>query len=216
MKKLILITSILCVTFLPAWSQIRFDVKVGMCLASKPSTPHIILNRSNPHDELLMNMISVKPQFFGGVALNVVMSSPFFLEGGISYTKRTSTFMVKYRMQPENGSATQYMNETENIILLPVNVGVSYGALDITSGLTASRSFSNVNELQQLKGFSHDGNKIKIGWQMGARLAVNRVLVGVEYQASLTRVGTGMYVNGQSLEMMNIPGQFVFGIQYKM
>ena len=216
MKKLIIITSILCVTFLPAWSQIRFDIKAGMSFSSSPSTANILVNRSNPHEEFQLNMIKVKPQFYGGIAVNVGLSSPFFLEGGVSYTKRTSTYMVEYRMAPEIGSSTQYMDESENMILLPVNVGVSIGKVDLTSGLTASRTISSIKQLTHLKGFHQDANGIKLGWQMGARFAVKRAMIGVEYQASLSRVGQGMYVNDQSLELMNIPGQFVFGIQYKL
>ncbi len=215
MKKLLIITSILCGSVLPSWSQIHFDVKLGVSPGSNPLTPHLIVNRSNPHEEFLFNMVNVKPQFYGGIALNLPLGRPFFAEGGISYTKRTSSYMVRYRMARENSPQTEYMQESEEMILLPINIGVSIGSLDITSGLTAARTISTAKELTHLKGFHQDENKFKLGWQMGVRYAVGRAMAGVEYQGSFNRVGQGMYVNGQSLEIMNVPGKLVFSVQYR-
>ncbi|MEP6793500.1 MAG: hypothetical protein ABJB16_04185, partial [Saprospiraceae bacterium] len=62
-------------------------------------------------------------------------------------------------------------------------------------------------------GFSQEKNSIKLGWQAGIRYAFHRVLLGVEYQATLNPICQDRYVNGQSLQLMNVPGSFVFSVQ---
>ena len=214
MKKLIMITCILLATYSIVGSQVRFDVKLGVSPGSTPLSAGIIVNRHNPYDEFQFNMIHVKPQYYAGIGANVQLEVPFFLEGGILCTQRTSLYQINYRIVTEINPAENYMSESEVMILLPLNLGVNLGSIDVTSGLTIKRTISTINELTQLKGFACDDNAFRLGWQMGVRYSFHRTLVGVEYLGSLNRVGQGMYVNAQSLEIMNVPGEFVFSVQY--
>lgn len=215
MKKLMIITCALLGTYLTAWSQVHFDVKFGASPGTKPVSAGLIVNRDNPHEEFVFNMVQVKPQFYGGIRANVQLASPFFLESGISYTRKTSRYQLNYTMHSKEHPEEMYMNESEDMFLLPVDIGVSIGDIDVTSGLTAMKTISSIKELSHLKGFQTDGNSIKLGWQMGVRYGFKRTLVGVEYQGSLNRVGHGMYVNGKPLEIMNVPGKMVFTMQYR-
>src|SRR5688572_9353802 len=106
------------------------------------------------------------------------------------------------------------MNDVEHIIYAPVNMGVSMGPIDITSGLSVVKILSHTSDLYQIQGFSTSENALRMGWQAGVRYTFNRFAVGVEYQGSLNRVCQGMAVNGHPLEMANVPGKLVFGVQY--
>jgi hypothetical protein len=217
MKKLIVIVVAFFLTYCIASAQVRFDIKFGISPGSNPLNAGIIVNRQNPMEEFQFNLFQVKPQFYGGLSAHLPLASPFFVNGGITYSQKTSLYQINYTnksLSSEIKAAEQYMNESENMILLPVNVGVSLGKVDVTSGLTATATFSKSSELTHVNGFTQDENGLQLGWQFGVRYAIRRTMVGVEYQSAFNRVGQGMYVNGHSLELMNVPGKFVFSVQY--
>ncbi len=215
MKKLSIIWCIVFTTGTTVWSQVHIDIAAGYSPGSSPVTAGLIVNRERPQDEFEFNMIHVKPQFFGGLRVNVEMKSPFFIEGGLSFTRRTSLYQIKYRIVYEL-NPNEYMSESEDIIFLPVNIGVGIGSFDVSSGLSVRKSISKIKELSHLKGFHADHNTIKLGWQMGVRYCFMRTMVGLEYHGTLHRVGHGMYVNGTSLEIRNVPGRIVFAAQYRI
>jgi hypothetical protein len=215
MKKLMILSIILMMFTTVMNAQVRFNVKLGASPGSNPRSASIFVNRENPFKEFQFNLVHTDPQYYGGVSAYVPLATPFFLEAGISYTKQTSQFLVDYTVPSELQNDNTLMSGSEEMILLPVNIGVTMGGFDITSGLRAIKTISHSSELTHLDGFHEDGNPIKLGWQIGARYAINRTLIGIEYMATLNRVCEGMYVNGQSLEIMNIPGSYVFSIQYR-
>ena len=215
MKKLMILSFLLMTFTTQMNAQVRFNLKLGASPGANPRSASIFVNRENPVKEFQFNLVHTDPQYYGGVSAYVPLATPFFLEAGISYTKLTSQFLIDYSVPLKLQNDNVLMEGSEEMILLPVNVGVTMGGLDITSGLRAIKTISHSSELTHLDGFHADENSIKLGWQMGARYAINRTLIGVEYMATLNRVCEGMYVNGQSLEIMNVPGSFVFSIQYR-
>lgn len=219
MKKL-LITSILFLAFSSIiWSQkkLSLDIQMGLSAGATPKSAYKILNRENPHDEILFDIIHVNPQYSAGFRIHKELGTPFFLEGGLTYTKKTSQYQVDYRMpQPEPVEQQNLMSLSEDIIQLPLQIGVNLGNFDVTSGLMIMKSISEKNELSHLKGYTEDGNALKWGWQMGVRYGFKRAMAGVEYQGSMHRVCEGMYVNDNSMELMNVPGRFVFTLQYRL
>ena len=217
MKKVLLTSIILFAASSIIWSQkFGFDIRIGMSPAAHPVTADLIVGRENPHNEFLFNLVRVEPQFYGGLRVHKQLKAPFFLEGGLTYTRRTSQYQVNYRMpQTEPGSQHLIMKESEDILQLPLEIGVSLGRIDVTSGLTIMKTLSSQNELTHLNGFSAENNTLKWGWQMGVRYGIKRVMAGIEYQGSMQRVCQGMYVNEKPLEIMNVPGRFVFSLQYR-
>lgn len=215
MKKLLILSVLILGVTYSVSSQVHLDLKAGISPATSPLNTGIIVNREDPMNEFQFRPVHVNPQFQAGVNLNLQLKTPFFLEGGISYTKKSSDYQVNYRIPGEGKPALALMNESEDILMLPVNIGVSLGSFDVTSGLRAMKTLSKKSELTHLNGFSTEENSFRMGWQMGIRYGLHRTMVGVEFQGSLNRVGQGMNVNGHSLEVMNVPGNFVFSIQHR-
>ena len=218
MKKLIISSLVVCASFTVVWSQKNsVDLKIGFSHGVSPLTAGVLINRDNPRSEFMLNMVHVKPQFYAGINLHRQLNESFFLEGGITYTKKTSQYKIDYTLsQPEPLTDIMYMNESENMIQMPVNIGVGIGKFDIMSGLTVSRTISSSNELSHIEGFSAGDNSFRFGWQMGVRYALlHRVSAGVEYQGTMNRVCEGMKVNGHAMELMNVPGRLVFNLSYR-
>jgi hypothetical protein len=199
-----------------AHSQFRFDLLAGIAPGSHPIMAGLIVNRHLPSDEFVLNMTEVKPQIFGGMRVNLELTSPFFTEVGLTYTRKTMLYDVDYTYIFESRLATHQMKETEHQLLVPVSIGVSLGSFDVTSGFRGILTLSKETELSQLEGFHSKTSSIHWGWHTGVRYGINRAMVGVEYQGCFNRVGYGSFINGQSLELRNVPGHFVFTLQYSL
>ena len=204
--------STLAITQLQA--QWRFDVTAGVSPSGKPNHTGVIINRENPAEEFIFNVEKTDPQFFVGAKAHLEMQAPFFVEGGLQYSQRKSTYAVTYTIiDAEHPIPNHSLNHTEHLIMMPVNIGVNMGQFDVTSGIRAYHTFGAKTELDQLTGYATDSPIAKFGWQAGAGWYIGRSRLGVEYQSDFTRVGTGMSVNGHSLELNNIPGQFMLTLQ---
>ncbi len=213
--KLLAIWSILLTACTSAWSQFRLDIIAGISPGSNPTTAGIFVNRQSPAEEFTLNMYKVKPQFYGGLITHLDLSTPFFTEVGAIYTRKSSMYFMEYTLDLESGRVpSASMSETEHLILIPASIGVSLGSFDVTSGFTAIGTLSKETELSHLKGFQSDSPFIQWGWHTGVRHTIRRSMIGIEYQGSFNRVGQGAFVNGQSLELMNVPGQFVMTFQF--
>ena len=217
MKHAILSFSIVAMTMTHGYSQLLFQITGGVSPKSNPVSAGVFINRHLPHEEFVFNMHEVKPQVYAGMKARVELEGPFFMDVGLKYTKRTSTYHLEYTMIDfEHPVSDYFMTESDHVLLLPVNIGVSLGALNVTSGLRGMRSIFRNNDLNQLTGFSGSSYPIYFGFQGGITYQIGRSGVGVEYYGNFSRVGSGMSVNGQSLELMNVPGQFLLTIQHNL
>ena len=207
--------SIILTALASGWSQIRLDLVAGVSPGSNPATAGIIINRQNPYEEFVLNMNKVRPQFFGGIKAHLDLAAPFFTEAGLLYTQKTSEYYMDYTLDPEaSHTSSVRMNEKEHQVLLPVSIGVSVGSVDVISGFTATGTIAKKTELSHLNGFRSDSNPVQWGWHTGIRHTMGASKIGIEYQGSFSRVGRGAFVNGQSLELMNVPGQFIMTYQF--
>ena len=197
-----------------SYSQLSLYVVGGLSPESHPNTTDLFVNSKQPRDEFIFTLATVKAQYFGGIKTSIPLSEYFFLESGLTYTKRTSVYAVDYTYRELHEPSAMDLTETENILMIPVNIGVKLGILDVTSGLTGNTSFSTKTDLGQINGYASDPATFRMGWSTGVRVNIANTAIGIEYQGSLNRVCEGSYVDNQPLEMRNVPGQFVFTIQY--
>lgn len=198
----------------PVFSQMTYQIMGGVSPQSSPLSAGLIINRQSPHDEFVFNMSEVGPQYFGGIKTRLDLESSFFLDFGLTYTKSKSTYQLKYTLiDAEHPVTNHIMSETEHLLFLPVNLGVKIGDFELTSGIRAIHSIESRSDLHQLNGFENEENFITLGWQGGVGYNLFGTRIGIDFSSQFSRVGQGMSVNDQSLELMNVPGQFIFTIQ---
>jgi hypothetical protein len=195
-------------------AQIRLDVFGGASPSATPSHAGILMNRESPHEEFIFNVAKVEPQFFFGAKAHMDLHSPFFLETGLLYSQRKSIYSVFYTMvDAEHPVSNHLLNHTMQLLMMPVNIGVSMGNVEVTSGIRAYHSFGTKTQLTQLANYQTENSFLQFGWQAGAGIFIGRTKIGIEYQSDFSRVGHGMSVNGHSLELPNVHGQFLATIQ---
>ena len=219
MKRIQIITMTGLITILMATqinAQMRIDLMVGMSVKSTPHTPGTIVNRHLPHEEFVFNMVKVDPGFHAGVRGHVDLSTPFFAEAGLMFSRTSSTYHVEYTIiDTEHPVPEHLIKETEHFISIPLNIGVNMGIIDFTSGFRLTKGFGKKSNLgNAISGLDYSGIGLRTGWQAGAGVNLYRSRFGVEYQGNFSRVGNGMTVNGQSLELIHVPGQLVFTIRH--
>lgn len=217
MKKLMLSTIISLAASSIMLSQVHLDVKLGVSPGSNGAANALFVNRDNPFTEFQLSMIHTDPQFYGGIMAHIALQAPFFVESGLSYTKRTSVYNLNFTVeQREPLSKVMSMSEKDDILFLPVDIGVSLGNFEVTSGLRLNKTIKSSNELSHLSGFSNENPSMQLGWQMGVRYGFANVMAGIEFMGSLNRICQGMSVNQTSLEMQNVPGKLALTLQYKL
>ena len=216
MKNLI-ITIILASSGLSLSAQIKFDIVAGVSPGTSPATPGVTINRHLPHEEFVFNLNKVDPQFLAGVKSRVELSEPFFMDAGLFYARRISTYGVVYTIVDQEHPVSKHlMKETDHTVMLPVNVGVNMGSVDITSGFRVIQSIRKKTDLQNLPGFNIDSNRPLFGWQAGAGISFLRSRIGLEFQGNFARAGHDMFVDGQSMELINVPGQLILMFQHSI
>lgn len=214
--KNIIITSLIVLTgVVTASAQWRLDIVGGISPGANPGSAGLIVNRHLPHEEFLFNIGKVDPQFFVGIKSQVQLGAPFFIESGLMYSRKKSSYDINYTViDTEHPVPYHIMNETDHQLLLPLNIGVNLGSFDVMSGFRLTQSISKKSELDKLSGFTSNGNPTQIGWQASAGYTFLRNRIGLEYQGNFSRVGSGMMVNNQSLELLNIPGQIALMVNH--
>jgi opacity protein-like surface antigen len=217
MRNLSTITILLCLITSINAQKVHFDVKAGFSPGSNNPSNVKLMCRKDPMKEFRFCLLRYDPQFYGGFKINVQLDKPFFLETGLTYTKRTSVYQAHYTNArfPDSIPQIMKMSASQHLILLPVDVGVSLGAFDITSGLRLNKVISSTNDLSHIEGYENNQNSLSWGWQAGVRYAFRRMMIGVEYQGEMTRDCENMNVSGESLALRYVPGRFVFSAQYR-
>jgi hypothetical protein len=214
MKKLILLALVYGTTLLSLRAQFSVSVMTGISPESHPANAYLIVNRLTPPEEFLFNVLKVNTQYFGGIKARQDLGVNFFIETGALYTQRKTVYSMKYTMKREVGTF-QELEETEDQLIIPLSVGAKWKVLEFSSGLSGIASLAKKSELNQIDGFYDQSSSLKMGWHAGIGINLNKVLVGVEYQSAMNRMGVGTKVHEQPLELMNVPGQCVFKLQYK-
>ena len=197
--------------------QFRIDVVGGYSPQSHPRSAGIIVNRQLPHEEFVFNLIKTDQQYHGGIKTQLELGAPFFIEAGLIYTKARSTYHLNYTLiDAEHPEPDYFKEESNHFLMLPVQIGVNLGPVDVMSGFRLMQSIKNQSELVSMPGFQGGSSKLKYGWQGSVGLNIMRSRLAIEYQGNFSRVGEGMKVTGQSLELMNVPGQFVLLVQHSL
>lgn len=215
MKKLIINFGILLsAAFISAQPSLMVKIAASPGV-SQGSTPALI-NRHDPVNEFQFNLIQTERQLYGSILIHLPLGTPFFLEGGVTYTQKNMLYEAVHTYPAEGYAAHRLMNESKKLIMLPVNFGVTLNKVEVISGFTAQKIMSLQSELYYMEGFRYSENSLSLGWQMGARYKLGNTLLGIEYLGMLQRVGQEMYVHNQCLEIRNVPGAWIFSLQYRI
>ena len=212
---MLIIWSFLVTASTNSWSQIRFDFVAGVSPGVNSNSPEKLINRKFVSDEFRLSLNRIEKQFFLGLNANLSMRAPFFAEAGITFSQRKSEYLMAYTYPNEVDPPQVLVPETENLLILPLSIGVSIGKVDIISGLNLTGVISKKTEMSHVNGYTTEESFLRTGWHTGVRHTFGRSMIGIQYQSSFNRLGAGTAVNGESLELNHVPGQFVMTAHFR-
>ncbi|HJW29665.1 MAG TPA: hypothetical protein VJ508_10565 [Saprospiraceae bacterium] len=215
MKSLLISSVLSLLVCFPAMSQLQFYMLGGICPEIHPRNASLLVNRNQPVDQFKFNRTQVGTQFFMGVQVRMPLNEYFFTEAGARYSRFSEVYTVTYLAARQADSRVD-MKEQQNRFTLPVNIGVKLNQVEIVNGFDAVWITNTKSEMDHMPGFKDQSPDFHLGWHINIGLEVNRMVVGAGYQAEFARVGEGMSVNGQSLEIRQLPGQVNFYVQFRL
>jgi hypothetical protein len=212
MKKLMISSIVLftfCLSLKAQWNVYLF---AGISPASYPENADLIVNRSVPLETFLFNMPHVETQYFGGLNFRHDINDYMFTSLGTTYTQRNFHYTLSY-VTPRPTDTNESMAVTEHQISFAASIGARLRFIEIVSGLQANVVVARNCELTQIPGFEDHASNVEMGWHGACQVSFRRILAGVEYQADFSRLCSGMKVQGRSIELMQVSGQWIFKIQ---
>ena len=215
MKKLLLIGFLPLMFLQPASAQWSFYLQGGYSPAKNPTSTHVFVNRDNPKEEFLFNVVEMKSQYAAGMQARLDLNEYFFTEIGLLFSQQQYTYLVTHTFKASDIAAEE-MKDKINQLIIPASIGAKLGKVEVLSGLSLIRCFMKENELEHIPGYANNASCLQMGWHAGANFRIDRVLVGVAYEARMARVCEGMTVNDGSLALQHVPGRVVFKAGYRL
>jgi len=215
MKKIILTSILLTSSCLFLQAQWSLYVLGGFSPAHHPNSADLIVNGHSPLETFLFNMPSSKAQYFAGFILRRGLRGDFFTTLGIAYTHRQDLYKMSY-IVPRSIGTTQELSVTEHRIGFPVGIGVNLHPVEVVCGIQGTWVIARSCELSKIEGFEDHHPFFQMGWHSALQVNMDRIIAGIEYQADLSRLCTGMCVKGESIELRQVPGKIVLKIQYQL
>ena len=215
MKKSILISLLLTHFCFLASAQWNIYLQGGFSPAIHPGNADLMVNREDPMETFLFNVSVSRSEYFVGLNARRPLNNQFFTEIGAVYTKGVNQYKLSYLL-PKGADSYQERTECDHQILFPFGIGAKIDALEFTGGFQVAWTVSHQCGLQAIEGYDEQTNPLQFGWHSGVQFNFDKMIAGIEYRAQFKRMCSGMYVNGQSLELMNMSGRFSFKVQFPL
>ena len=211
MKKLIIFFALALIIHTSIDGQLSASVRIAKPFGVPPGTSHIFLNRSEPLELMKFNLAKVDYSVQLGLQLRYD-DGPFWfmiegMVGMISYE-----FEGQYVAPRTLPDSELRMSEKRIFIYTPAAIGVNLSFVQIYSGFSVTYNFDHETDLSDIPGYSQNRSSIECGWHSGFGVKLGRVMADLRYQQSFRNYGSGQYVNGQELTLLNSPAQIVISV----
>lgn len=181
--------------------QVQMTFTAGMSPQQTPGSHYIFVNRSSPRDEFTFDLNQVKPSLFVGVGAKYNVEQ-FFFQAEAQYNKREYVYDIAYTF-PEFGRTETSVRYTEQqqVINLPLSLGVDLGVVDVVSGFVPQLMLSQQSDLENLTGYEEKLDFLRFGMHTGFAVNVSQLRIGVDWQMDFNNYADHVYVRNQSLAL---------------
>lgn len=211
MKKLLISIVLLSLLVFKLHGQLSVGLRLGVSPEQNPSTPYLVLNRTDPVNQCLFNLekVTFKPQ----VGLMVrTENDQFWFAGEILYSQTSSYYSVEYLYrsyftaplgEPATGNDIEEYKIQKDYLELPVSAGFKLGMFEISSGLSISKNLKVDNQFEDFAGYTTLPSRLTWGWHAGLGVNLQLVLLELRYQRDFTNYGDNQFINGHELTIPN-------------
>ncbi len=219
MKSFFIILTLSILAYLPGIAQQKlfsFTAYTGYSPQQRPQIANLLMNRDLPMDEFEFNLIEVAPQIHFGIRKNIPFQRPFFGTVGVEYTQQHHTFSCTLTHPAGPQESDNKITFSGKSLLLPAGIGVRLGHLEITNGMLVQYNFQSKLSGENTMGIEATKSDTSFGWYSGIGINLGNTSIGISYQSSLNRDGSNLIHRGKSMELMSVPGNFMFTIGFSL
>ncbi|MBE9466802.1 MAG: PorT family protein [Bacteroidetes bacterium] len=213
MKKLIVLLFISFLLINQSNAQLKFGLKGGITSTSIKADE--VIKNANDVEALKIQgenaSIGFQGGFFGRITIANIYVQPEFL---FSFTK--AEVKVTDLTLPTTDEAYEMIKDQKfNKIDIPIMVGMKFGPARVQLGPIASIVLSNKSALADYGNYEEEFNGATWGYQVGVGLDLGEsIIIDAKYEGSLSRLGKGVTVGGQTRDFDSRPNQFVVGLGF--
>ncbi|RLD61078.1 MAG: hypothetical protein DRJ01_08555 [Bacteroidetes bacterium] len=213
MKKFVLLLFISFLLINQSNAQLKFGFKGGITSTSIKADE--VIKDINDVDALKIQgenaSIGFQGGFFGRITIANIFVQPELL---FSFTK--AEVKVTDLTLPTTDEAYEMVKDQQfNKIDMPIMVGMKFGPARVQLGPIASIVLSNKSALADYGNYEEEFNGATWGYQVGVGLDLGEsIILDAKYEGSLSRLGKGVKIGGETRNFDSRTNQFVVGIGF--
>jgi hypothetical protein len=202
MKKIILLIAVL-LTYNLSYSQLQLGLRAGVSSAS--------YNAGDFTDGEYMVEKSKDAQYgyhiglFGQIKLLSLFVQPELL---------LSTISNKYDISNRAGDVNVSKIDRTFNLDIPIMVGYMMGPIKLQAGPTARILLFNKSQLKDYTGYETQLKRASWAAQAGVGLQLTKLTVDLKYEFGLSKLGSGIKVEGEEYKFDSRVNQFVLSLGY--
>ncbi|MCB0518957.1 MAG: PorT family protein [Lewinellaceae bacterium] len=200
MKKSLVLSFVLVLFSLSAFSQVKFGIKAGF------STDQ--LDRETVSAQGLS--IAIKDANYGvhfGLMLKGFVSDHFYLQPEALLNSNSVDYTVN---DVSDGLFNKALKERYQNLDLPFMIGYQLGPLHLETGPVGHLHIASQTELDEVGGYSQKFSNFTLGYQAGAGLDIWKLTVGVRYEGNFTKAADHMRIGNEEIRFSQNPSRWVF------
>lgn len=199
MKKLFIVLLVVLIA-LPAFSQIKFGIKVGATTATVPS--YDFTSGSNNIEAVKNASWGFQAGAFMRLGIKVI-----YLQPEVVFATNTYEFNVT------TVTATEALKQSFNRLEIPVLLGVKLGPLHIKAGPSATVLIGSPKALLDDPNFADMYKTATFGYQAGIGIdLLKKIALEARYGGNLSKFGDSVSIGGQTFNLDNRQSTFTLSV----
>jgi hypothetical protein len=190
-NKVILVIFMLWLIYPLTYSQIKFGIRGGINSSRLAGSSEI-----NTGDYKIEIPRYSAMGFHVGLIGQIQLFN-FFIQPELLYTS-TRNDLNLYNLNSANPNEAKAISQKFNQIDIPVMLGFKMKIFKLEAGPVATFLVSNNSDLNSITHYDMQWNKATIGYQAGVGLDVGKIALDVKYEGNLSKLGTGITINGST------------------
>lgn len=191
---------------LPAFSQIKFGLKVGGSTTNVDAEDFKV---GNSVDSIGVALKDANYGIHGGIVIRAKIGN-FLLQPEVLFNSNS----VDYKVTELDNLTEQIKTEKFQYLDIPVLLGYKFGPLRLMAGPQGHIFINNSSELTDFDSYSDKFDKMTLSWLGGVGLDIWSLMLDVRYEGGLQRFGDHIRFGNQQFDFADRPSRWTFSVGF--
>ena len=214
MKRLILILVLIVPISIVANAQIKFGVKAGITSTSIKVDEVFEIDDETDFNALVVKGTNSKIGFQGGVFSRITIAK-LYVQPELLFTSTSGEVEVTSLLDGAEVKS-EIREQKFRQIDFPIMVGYKAGPLRLQAGPVGTIMLSTDPSLDGFMDmhYEEEFNGATWGYQVGVGLDIKKITIDVKYEGSLSKLGDGVKIGGETRDFDSRNSQFVVNLGF--